>query len=237
VEEAIQMFERVLVSNDGGDVGAAAVEWAIHRSAWLPSKLRLTDGIPSDEVMTSSEDWDLLVVGTEGRETPGAAHNALSMRIAGLAHCATAMVQVGWARSGHGVVVGWDDDNAADTVLAVGAIEAQWRDCPLTVVHVVKGFSKSPEAEERRPPALSSAVDRLRTEFPHVVMRIQVRRGSVSEELVEAADDSALLVIGAGRGRTHPTLGRVSHDVVQNASTPVIVVPPEVGAHYALRGA
>lgn len=231
------MFERVLVSNDGGDAGAAAVEWAIQRSAWLPSKLRLTDGIPSDDVMASSDGWDLLVVGTGGSDAPGAAHNELSMRIAGLAHCATAVVQVGWARSGYGVVVGWDDDEAAETVIAVAAIEAQWRDCPLTIVHVMNESPETPEAEEGRPPALSSAVDRLRTEFPHLLVRIQVRRGFISDELVAAAHDSALLVVGAGRGRTHPTLGQVSHDVVQNASTPVIVVPPEVGAHYARRDA
>jgi len=230
------MFERVLVSGDGGDVGAAAVEWAIQRSAWSPSKLRLTDGVPSDELIESSDDWDLLVVGAESSDTPGAAHNALSMRIAGRAHCATAIVQVGWARSGYGVVVGWDNDEAADTVLTVAAIEAQWRDCPLTIVHVIED-PPTPEAVEGCPPALSSAVDRLRIEFPHLLVRRQVRSGSVAGGLVAAAGDSALLVVGAGLGHFHPALGQVSHDVVLNATTPVIVVPPEVGAHYALRGA
>ena len=49
--------------------------------------------------------------------------------------------------------------------------------------------------------------------------------------------DTKLLIVGSGGGRIHPILGRVSHDVLQNASTPVIVVPPEIGARHALHSA
>jgi nucleotide-binding universal stress UspA family protein len=70
------------------------------------------------------------------------------------------------------------------------------------------------------------AVDRLADAKPESV-RVRAVSGFVVQELVAAAHDADMLVVGSrgARGIAKFVLGSVGHEVVQHSASPVVIVP------------
>ncbi|MFI7602220.1 universal stress protein [Actinoplanes sp. NPDC049681] len=76
---------------------------------------------------------------------------------------------------------------------------------------------------------LDTLVDVLREYGPSVPVRPRVVQGRPADELLRAAESAQMLVLGGpAHGRVAGLLlGSVSHQCVQRAACPVVVVPPE----------
>ena len=113
------------------------------------------------------------------------------------------------------VVCGLDTSEHAPGVLAVAVALAQRLDLPLEVVHSPRG-----EADEQALLAQLAA--------DSDVDEITIQPGPPSEVLRSAMDGAVLGVVGSrGRGPLRAALlGSVSSEVVEEATCPVVVVPP-----------
>ena len=195
-------------------------------------------GAPVDELVRASADADLLVVGTNKTGVlVGAVHGTLPLRLAAHAKCAVAVVPAGWVAGGDSVIVGVEDDAAADAPIAAAAAEAEVLGLPLTLVHAwsipatlgvdfgaAVPFDALVEAHSE---IMARALDKARSAHPAIPMTSQLMQGAAAPALVAAAAPAAVLVGGThGRGAVAGLiLGSVSHDVLLNMPCPVIVVP------------
>jgi len=134
------------------------------------------------------------------------------------------------------VVVGVDGSPESNTALAWAAEEARIRGATLRVVHswTIPTWSYSaylpPGAFDEVAPAAAADLDRQLAEVlgttPSVPVEKQVREGPAAEQILEAAKDAALVVVGSrGRGGfSGLLLGSVSAQVAQHAHCPVTIV-------------
>lgn len=139
-----------------------------------------------------------------------------------------------------GIVVGIDGSAHSERALEWAAREAALRQVPLTVIAVhqpVVGYwgSVVSQAEDD---ALSEQVrkavreqadkviDRLEGSTPPQVT-VDVVSGSPAEELLRAAANADLLVVGSrgAGGFARLVMGSVSSQVTQHAHCPVVVIP------------
>jgi len=145
---------------------------------------------------------------------------------------------------GHGGVftVGDDGSSSARRALNWAATEAARRG---GVVRLVACFTPPVSAEPWHvPPAVD--IDRVRDDavrhlhaavagteqrHPSVQFETEARLGPAAAQLVDAARDSTLLVVGSrGRGAVRSLLfGSVSHEVSARAPCPVVIVRGESG--------
>ena len=140
-----------------------------------------------------------------------------------------------------GVVVGVDDSTQAEQALRWAAQQAELTNQPLTVTTVVDPnvavvlWSDDPADAGRTAhlDAARKAVEELLSELEHdrqrplsVPVTIRARVGHPVEELVEAATDADLLVVGSrGAGPLgRVVLGSVSTGVTHHAPCTVVVV-------------
>jgi nucleotide-binding universal stress UspA family protein len=109
------------------------------------------------------------------------------------------------------------------TVLAVHEVMAShWTGRPITFPPDAEALEETRQAAEE---AVAAAVKQLGTEQPQVT--VQAINGFAAQALVEASNDSELIVVGnrGGGGFAHLTLGAVASQVVHHAHCPVVVVP------------
>jgi len=141
-----------------------------------------------------------------------------------------------------GIVVGVDGSGHSQRALEWAMKEAAVRETPLTVMTVhqlIKGyfggnveFPGDPALAEKARQLVQAEVDetlgRLGPQRPAAVT-VRALSGSVVEELVNAGKDADLLVIGSrgAGGFTQMLLGSVSSLVVQHATCPVVIIPPD----------
>lgn len=144
-----------------------------------------------------------------------------------------------------GVVVGTDGSASARSALEWAIREAAVRQAPLTVltVHEISHsfWSGRPivlPADENQLEAAKAAAseltDKVLKELPEgkpASVTIKAVNGSPADELVAAAADADLLVVGARGGAeagglaAHSPIGSVSNKVLHRAHCPVAVVP------------
>ncbi|MCF6524867.1 universal stress protein [Streptomyces sp. JJ36] len=146
----------------------------------------------------------------------------------------------GDAAMANDVVLGLQLDRSADDPLLAFAFDAAARrSAVLRVVHTwelppsfgIRPFAAVPgtaeEMADEKTEALSDALRPWREKYPAVDVEYQVVLGRAPHQLVEAASDASLLVVGR-RNRRSPIgthLGSVTHAVLHHADVPVAVVP------------
>ena len=132
------------------------------------------------------------------------------------------------------VVVGVDGSPLANEALAWAAAEAERSGAPLHVAHAFMhvastgGFGAYDPGipEDFADEVLREAVERVRTGHPELSVTAEVRHGPAAPQLIKAAKDARLIVLGAGGyGRVSGAiLGSVSQQVAMHAACPVVVV-------------
>jgi nucleotide-binding universal stress UspA family protein len=141
-----------------------------------------------------------------------------------------------------GIVVGVDGSGHSGRALEWAAREAALRQVPLTVVSVHQpavgylGTAVDYSQEHALATRVRAAV---REETERVIDRlgpakppqftVDARSGSPAEELLTAAKEAELLVVGSrgAGGFTRLFMGSVSAQVAQHAYCPVVVIPAE----------
>jgi nucleotide-binding universal stress UspA family protein len=139
-----------------------------------------------------------------------------------------------------GIVVGVDGSGHSQRALEWAMKEAALRDTPLTVMTVhalIRGYfggmveypGDHTLAEQARQ-VVQAEVDKVQSELGDSRPRsltVRVESGSVVEELINAAKDADMLVVGSrgAGGFARMMLGSVSSLVAQHATCPVIIIP------------
>ena len=198
------------------------------------------DGRPTNELVKASAAADLLVVGTDkSPDRDGPRIGTLPLNLAGRSHCPVAVIpDVGSARR-RGVVVGVDQSSQSHAALALAVREACWLGASVRAVHawkvpppfaseVTPDLQPEPGYEAKLQRVLDDAIAELSTPVPdRVTITTELARENAALALVDRALHAELLVVGCrGRGRVASyVLGSVSHDVLLNITSPVIVVP------------
>ncbi len=132
------------------------------------------------------------------------------------------------------IVVGVDGSTLSHDALAWAAAEAERRGLGVHILHVfvyiqpVAGYAVFDPAdpEELGGHVCEEAAATIRSTHPDLPVTTEVRVGRPAPELVQLADESAMVVLGArGHGRIGGLLiGSVSQQVATHARCPVVVV-------------
>ncbi|MGO8956770.1 MAG: universal stress protein [Streptosporangiaceae bacterium] len=146
-----------------------------------------------------------------------------------------------------GIIVGVDDSDHSRHALAWAMNEAALRQVPLTVMTVrpsqarpataifwgVRHYSESAEDQALLRTAVQELVNKVASEtggtLPEVT--VSVAAGNPAEELVNAARDADMLVVGSrgSGGFSGVIMGSVSSQVTHHAGCPVVVIPERRG--------
>ncbi|MYU24868.1 universal stress protein [Streptomyces sp. SID8352] len=138
------------------------------------------------------------------------------------------------------VVVGVDLARPAEAPLAFALDEARRRGTGLYVVHgwnlspyyaysLAAGVDASDEAARQQAAELTGLLHPWRQKYPDVPVTEVSRLGSPARQLIEAARDASLVVVGRRR-RRRPFgihIGSVAHAVMHHSTVPVAVVAHE----------
>jgi nucleotide-binding universal stress UspA family protein len=141
-----------------------------------------------------------------------------------------------------GIIVGVDGSGHSQRALEFAMHEAAVRRAPLTVLTVneaVRGyysamavFPDDPARTEDARVAAQAETDKVLAGLdgprPESV-EVKAVHGFIVEELINAAKDADMLVVGSrgAGGFTRLMMGSVAGQVVQHAYCPVLIVPPE----------
>lgn len=141
-----------------------------------------------------------------------------------------------------GIVVGVDNSTHSQRALDWAVAEAGIRHVPLTVVAVQQVLSgrivrTAPEAEDNAlaehigravREQVDATLDKAAEPKPEAV-EVKALAGSPAEEILKAAKDAEMIVLGSrgAGGFAKLMLGSVSSQVTHHAHCPVIIIPPE----------
>ncbi|GGU95450.1 stress-inducible protein [Streptomyces litmocidini] len=201
---------------------------------------RLLPSEPVASLVAAAEEGDLLVLGSRALGgTAGYLVGSVGMTVAGLVDRPVVLVRALGASASRGpVVVGVDLRQPVDTVLGFAFEEAARRLAPVQVVYAQRlpvygtlGPSMVPDVRPAVAPEIQRSLDDLlepwRAKFPDLAVTGRVALGSAGQELVHAAEDTALVVVGRhARGSALGThIGSVAHAVLHHSRSPVALVP------------
>ncbi|MGY1499592.1 universal stress protein [Streptomyces sp. QTS52] len=198
---------------------------------------------PVTALLAASRDADLLVLGSRGLSgVTGFLTGSVALSVVARTERPVVLVRAGeGAGSDHltgDVVLGLDLDDSDGPVIRFAFQAASRRAANLRVVHGWKpphssgygaAFDVEPNAElgtqVRR--ELADILRPWRTEFPGVEVNEQALIGTAGSHLVNAARNSALVVVGRRnrRSRAGNHIGPVTHAVLHHATAPVAVIP------------
>jgi len=140
----------------------------------------------------------------------------------------------------HGIIVGVDGSGDSQRALEWAMKEAAVRATPLTVMTVheqargylggMNEFSNDHILGEKARGIVQAEVDSAASalgDSSPASVTVRVTSGSVVEELVNAAKDADMLVVGSrgAGGFSRLVMGSVSAQVTQHATCPVVVIP------------
>ncbi|MFI1717011.1 universal stress protein [Streptomyces litmocidini] len=203
---------------------------------------RLLPSEPVASLVAAAEEGDLLVLGSRALGgTAGYLVGSVGMTVAGLVNRPVVLVRSPGTSSSQGpVVVGVDLREPVDTVLGFAFEEAARRLTRVRVVYAQQlpvygmlGPSMVPDVRPTVAPEVRRSLDELlepwRAKFPDLSATGRVTIGSAGRELVHAAGDAALMVVGRrARGSALGThIGSVAHAVLHHSHSPVVLVPHE----------
>jgi len=212
---------------------------AVPASVTRPATVELTEinGFAGHALINASRDADLVVVGRQGES--GYARELVAPKVLQLVHhgvCPVAVIPTEWADGPTGVVVGVDGSEPAAAAFRWALDEASKRGTKLTAVLAWSLLDQAhPDGRSQFDPDYSAddAATALDTMLSSAVRGLDlstVHRVVVNDlparALIDAAADSALLVVGSrGLGGFRGLmLGSVSHRCVGHAPTPTVVV-------------
>jgi nucleotide-binding universal stress UspA family protein len=143
-------------------------------------------------------------------------------------------------RERQGVLVGVDGSVGSRRAVTWAAAEAASRSEPLRLCWCVPASAPAGElsrdggprsTQETARTALQGIAARVRRDWPGLTVRAELVGSAPAAGLLRGSRTARLLVVGSrGRGILQELLlGSVSHLVVQNASSPVVVVPAATG--------
>lgn len=178
----------------------------------------------------------MLVVGHRGKGGfPGLGLGSVALAVAGHASGPAVVVRTGeLPETAAAVTVGVDGSRPNQPAVEFAFREADLHGAPLRAVHarqplpipyttdITGGAAAQEAATEQLHEWLSPWLER----YPRVSTELKAEAGSAAGCILEAARDSALLVVGSRGlgGFTRLLLGSVSHQVVRHAHRPVAVV-------------
>ena len=194
-------------------------------------------GPPVEVLVHAAEDARMVVVGSHGRGAVGAAAlGAVGRHVARHASGPVVVVHTTSA-PGSRVVLGLDPATA-EPAMKSAFEEAAARELPLTVVHAWKlppltgpglGIPMAgveiDDIERGERGTVDELVRTWAEKYPGVDVEVQIVRGDARKILVEASDNSELVVVGAhGRGWfSGLLLGSTSAAVSAHALSPVLI--------------
>jgi nucleotide-binding universal stress UspA family protein len=189
-----------------------------------------TRGRPPEVLVTAAQQAELLVLGTRGVGALSRVVHLGSVTSSVLHHAHGPVAVIPDAAkqvpgSSPRVVVGVDGSQASLRALAWAVSHARCSGATLVPLSVVGNGDDA--GDEREVASLLRAAEIAGSGLDHpVTVEPQVRRGNVSQELLAAAADADLLVIGSrGRGGfASLLLGSTSSQVAGHSSRPVVVV-------------
>jgi nucleotide-binding universal stress UspA family protein len=202
---------------------------------------KIARGHPAAELIDRSSQAQLVVVGSRGRgPVTGALLGSVSTKVAAHAHCPVAVVR-DLPRDGP-VVVGLDGSPDSQAALHfafdaaarrhTGLVAMQvWREANVEHPALVPPLDIDLEEHlERVRRSLAEQLAGWRESFPTVPVRAAAQRGHVVLELVHAARDAQLLVVGHRGlgGFAGMLLGSVATGVLHHAPSVVAVVRSSV---------
>lgn len=200
------------------------------------------EGSPIEVLLAAAREAVLVVVATRGTGPMGEpVVGSTGTALAGLADCPVVVVpRAEPAGPGEGpLAVGVDGSKNSQTAVAWALEEASLRGTHLVAVHAWRpapeGLSAAQRAKWHRDQAdelehrllVSEALAGAGERFPQVGITEQVVRDHPIRALLAAAEDAALLVVGARGAGGYPgmALGSVAQAVLHHARVPVCVVP------------
>lgn len=141
-----------------------------------------------------------------------------------------------------GIIVGVDGSGHSHRALEWAMNEAAIRQAPLTVITVSQSAVASPwglihypedhAVAERTRQDIAGAVEKAQAKLGDTnpaSITIQMVSGMPTEELLSAATDADMIVVGSrgAGGFARLLLGSVSTQLAHHAPCPVVVIPPE----------
>ncbi|MFE2560937.1 universal stress protein [Streptomyces sp. NPDC059352] len=211
------------------------------RHPGLSVTTRLLSTSPVPGLVAAAQENELLVLGSRALgSVAGYLVGSVGLTVAGAVERPVVLVRAGTgATAPQGpVVVGTDMRQPADDVLGFAFEEAARRHSHVHVVYAEQlplfaglGPAMVPDIRAAVAPEIRRSLDELlapwRAKYPDVEAAPRVVVGSPGVELVEAARDAALVVVG--RRKRHSTLsahiGSVAHAVLHHSPVPVALVP------------
>ncbi|MFF0558391.1 universal stress protein [Streptomyces sp. NPDC004266] len=211
------------------------------RRPGLAATTRLLPAGSVPGLVAAAEESELLVLGSRALgSVAGYLLGSVGLTVAGAVERPVVLVRAGsGATDPRGpVVVGTDVRQPVDAVLGFAFEEAARRDSLVHVVYAEQlplfagpGPAMVPDIRLAVAPEIERSLDELldpwRAKYPDVGAAARVVVGSAGLELVEAAGDAALVVVG--RRTRHSALGAhigsVAHAVLHHSPVPVALVP------------
>jgi nucleotide-binding universal stress UspA family protein len=211
--------------DDGDDVAEALLDDAATEclARGFDTDRVLARGVPEQVLVTDAAPGDLLVIGTH--KTGFLRSRVLGMRTVAIATAARSSVVIVpelYSSRVNRVVVGVAlGDRSRDAIVA-GATEAARGNHELSLVHA----STDAENNEECHALLEWAADVATTAAPTVTIRRRVSHRRCADALLDASRVASLLVIGAdsAEGEVAGRIGTVTHEVVLNLNSPVLIV-------------
>ncbi|MFJ2058271.1 universal stress protein [Streptomyces sp. NPDC087908] len=211
------------------------------RHPGLTVTTRLLADEPVPGLVTAAREGDLLVLGSRALgSVAGYLLGSVGLTVAGIVEQPVVLVRaVDPARTPQGpVLVGADARQPMDAVLGFAFEEAARRHSQVLVVYVQElplhagmGPAMVPDFRLSVVPEIRGSLDGLldpwRAKHPDVDATARVAVGSAGSELVTAAREASLVVVG--RRKRHSALGAhigsVAHAVLHHSPAPVVLVP------------
>jgi len=199
----------------------------------------LLSGDPITKLREQSSADTLVVVGTHRRRGSTLRYEwSMGARLAGSARGPIAIVPEDDDTPRTGIVVGVDGSATSNAAVEFAAIEAERTGQELQAVHawqepLVWRDTAPPDAEflksieESHQHILDDCMLTVTTRHPGLRIRAVLVRGSAQSALLDAARGAALLVVGDHglTGVSRLLLGSVSHSIVLNIQSPLVVMP------------
>lgn len=218
-----------------GILGAAFT--AARRAApGLAVSTRSSAEAPVEALLTASATARLLVVGMPGDGAYEIVPTSIALNAAAHARCPVAVVRGRIATPDAPVLVGVEDPDADERVLAAAFAEAELHGCGLTVLHargsLLDQLVTTPE-NRTCDVRLEAALNTWAARYPQVACTLHAPHEHPTTALLAAAHHARLVVVGTRRhsAAARALFGSHSRAVLRHSAVPVLVVDP--AAHPA----
>ncbi len=212
----------------GADLLNEVIEAAKSVAPQVEITSELLHGSAAWELSGAAHDDDLVVIGTHKTGyLQGRALGTKSIVIASIASCTVAVIPEETSSGRAGVVVGLAPGEYWRDAVIAGTREAEALGQDLTLVHASPARDDESSAlllEQGRGLLAAASALAMQTS-PGMVVRSRLSRRRPAEALLDASHMGAVLVLGVSRRSPANAgfIGSVTHDVLLNLNSPVII--------------